>query len=228
MKIIIVAALLACVLSVTAGRRYGNDDGYGDGPPRRGWNPRRYHHYHHRRCEGYRGGDYFCEDKMIGCHVSAKDIHGMSKPLAALSRKVVGHDIGPKLVPMLKIVDALIKMKLTKPVIVPLINLSTKTLVAGGTVEKLLGQDVKRALRGPSFRHRQQVTLYCVLTQVANPCLACKLTRTLTLAFNGLLSKIKLLKPVMKLVNKLILMVPGLLKSLKVVTKLVKNYLFRC
>lgn len=162
---------------------------------------------------------------MIGCHVSAKDIHGMSKPLADLSRKVVGHDIGPKLVPMLKIVDALIKMKLTKPVIVPLINLSTKTLVAGGTVEKLLGQDVKRALRGPTFRHRQQVTLYCVLTQVANPCLACKLTRTLTLAFNGLLSKIKLLKPVMKLVNKLILMVPGLLKSLKVVTKLVKKLL---
>lgn len=163
---------------------------------------------------------------MIGCFVTRKDLKGMDPALQKLSKDVVAPDLGPKLVPILKVLKILMKIKAIKGLLTSLLNTATKTLVKNGTVDKLLaGQVVKKALRGPFFKHREQVVLYCVLKTVVPPCLSCKLTRLLTLAFNGLLGKIPLLKPVTQLVNKLVTMLPKLLKILGPVTKLLNKVL---
>lgn len=172
------------------------------------------HRRHHRR-PYHCAPRYFCEYKR--CQASKADFKGVDPQMKAFN-KVLGSKVGPKIV---KVVNMVAKLKLLKPVINLVAGTGTGLLKKNGQLEKLLAAGrVQRATIGPLLKRREQKRIYKILAKTTADCVACEVTLVVTLAVNGLLAKLKVLKFIGPLISKLLPTVGKLVEKLKFVQKI--------
>lgn len=191
------------------------------------WVHRHWHHHHKRMQRRLRKGQ--CDKyKICQCHEDGKACQIRNNDLKKLPNdqkelmRVVAAKAGPKLAKTVaKLLATLAKVKFLGPVVKPVVKLAVKTIKDCGTIEKLLsGGLFGKAFGGKMFNKKLQKSVYSYLSEIIPSCVACTVTKLLTLLINGkLIGKLPLVK---KLLPNLLKLVPSLLKALKGLKKLLK------
>lgn len=173
----------------------------------------------HDKCAKYR----VCQRGEDGkaCKIQPKHIKNLQAGQAELM-KDLSAKLGPKAAEIVaKVLTALAKIPALGKVLEAVSKLAGKIIKDCGILDKLLsGGALTKAFNGKNLDRKTQKAIYASLKKIVPSCVACTVTKLVTLLVNGaLLSKLPIVGKILPQVGKII---PSLLNILKPLDKVLK------